>query len=159
MNDIKCANGCGDVWERELLEKRRAELMAMLQTGISYRTWFEWDCAIVEQHKLSTPTGIKSEDIKPVEGVTAEDVEEFLYDLHERPPLPTSREWLEKDGERGGNNIEWSCSAVSRRGEAGHICGRTSGHSGHHTCNLIDQNLGGLHGRWYTDGDLVKAVK
>ena len=81
---MKCAN-CGESivqmmsrhWYHEFTGFQECRLYAKPMNGI---------------------TGIKSEDIKPVEGITREEVEGFLNDLHERPALPTNREWLDKDG-------------------------------------------------------------
>ena len=143
-------------------------------------TFVEMRCYLFATPPL---VGIKSEDIKPDERPESDQCancghnrsehiyengacrpgyvcfsrcNKFADDPHELPPLPTSREWLEEDGERGGNGA-WSCSAVSRRGEEGHTCGRTTKHSGHHTCHLIDREMGAPHGRWYTDGPFVEA--
>ena len=97
------------------------------------------------------PTGIKSEDTKPVGGVTREEVEDFLDDLHERPTLPTSREWLEEDGEMAGFNTR-GCPSLAKR--TNHSCGKVAGHGGYHSCTDFP---GEGYGRWYTDGPFVEA--
>ena len=125
---MKCAN-CGESivqmmsrhWKHEFTGVQECRLYAKPMNGI---------------------TGIKSEDIKPVE----------------YPPLPTSREWLESDGEM---NLRKQCLMVgethkSLDGRA--ICNRSKGHEGWHSTGGI--NLGGLAevlGRWYTDGPFVEA--
>ena len=100
---------------------------------------------------VATPTGIKSEDIKPVKGVTREEVEEFLDDLHERTLLPTSREWLEGDGKRRWLN-EPVCMTVD--GAMSYGCTRSNHHDGWHTASGSGADV---FGRWYTDGPFTDA--
>ena len=115
---MKCAN-CGE------------SIVQMMS-----RHWYHEFTGFQECRLYAKPmngiTGIKSEDTKPVE----------------RPPLPTSREWLESDGEMGdyGN----SCYSSS----LGNPCLRTFNHEGWHT------SVGGAfgsRGRWYTDDPFVEA--
>ena len=68
-----------------------------------------------------------------------------------RPPLPTSSEWLESDGERWVG-FGW-CKERGGEGER-FACYRAPHISGHHTCFSDD---GKVSGRWYTDGPFVEA--
>ena len=68
----------------------------------------------------------------------------------QRPPLPTSGDWLKEDGLR----IRWgnSCKSDNR----GWNCLKVDGHDGWHTtCGGGERVLG----RWYTDDPFLKAAK
>ena len=78
------------------------------------------------------PTGIKSENIKP-----------------ERPPLPTSREWLEEDGE----SFDWQDGDCGARTSPPYSCNVLGTHHRH----VAATSSGRVIGRWYTDGPFVEA--
>ena len=116
------------------------------------RAILEADSGALCQNRVGVATlpsvGIKSEDIKPVEGVTREEVEEFLDDLHELPPLPTSRKLLPEDGQRwrnddfcgSTNTVGMACVRRNHRDDEWHVAYSTH-----------------VLGRWYTDGPFVEA--
>ena len=135
---MKCANGCGDyVWE-----VIPGTVIHIEQLAISLN-WFGRENGGMKCRNMTTVAtlpfvGIKSEDIKPVE----------------RPTLPTSREWLESDGEFRKNYGKAMCW----EGERSFVCCRPKGHNGWHTASA-DESYDGVYviGRWYTDGPFVEA--
>ena len=132
---MKCAN-CG-------------EPIVQLISGY----WTHWLTGFQECRLYAKPmegiTGIKSEDIKPVEGVTAAEVGDFLNDLHERPPLPTSRKWVAEDGENF-NWLDGECEAKTRLPYNCNVLGT------HHR-HVAATSGGVVCGRWYTDGPFTEA--
>ena len=80
---MKCANGCGDyVWEvspRNIHHITLEPLTKRWVTGaITCRMYSSDHVATLPTLAVETPTGIKSEDIRPVEGVTLNDLRAAL---------------------------------------------------------------------------------
>ena len=149
---MKCANGCGDyVWEMmplDVVHIKRVNGKPAWRVGPT--SCGKTFVATLPTPAVEPPTGIESEDIKPVEGVTREEVEGFLDDLHERPALPTSSEWLEDDGDKNDAGCGDSpCPSRSR----GWVCWLSDGHDGWHVAGGIGQ----VFGRWYTGSPFTDA--
>ena len=127
---MKCANGCGDyVWEMmplEVVHIKHEDGKPAWRVGVT-------SCGKVLVATLP-PTGIKSEP--------------------ERPPIPTSRDWLEEDGQYG---LDEECGAVGygNRRRLSYICSRDNhDYTDWHVAGVGDNQVAG---RWYTDGPFAET--
>ena len=116
---MKCAN-CGESIVQMMSRHWKHEF-----TGFQ-------DCRLYAK-PMEGITGIKSEDIKPVE----------------RQPLPTSREWLESDGEC----FDWQDGDCGARTSPPYSCNVLGTHHRH----VAATSSGRVIGRWYTGGPFVEA--
>ena len=155
---MKCANGCGDyVWET--LPKK----IEHIQQHLGRAGWAviqEPRCNFVATLPTLAPT--KSEGTKPVKGCEHEWNTYFGFGesktgytccsrcgIRQRPPLPTSREWLEEDGERWVGGAPDMCRTIS--------CMRRHDDEFREGNWHIAASGKIVHGRWYTDGPFWEA--